>query len=56
MKHKKLIGFILLLLIIYFIYISFHDNKVNYLSIGDSLAVGVNAYNERSYGYKRLLG
>lgn len=55
MKHKKLIGFILLLLIIYFIYISFHDNKVNYLSIGDSLAVGVNAYNERSYGYSDYL-
>ena len=55
MKHKKLIVFILLLLIIYFIYITFHDDKINYLSIGDFLSVGVNSYNENSYGYSDYL-
>lgn len=55
MKHKKLIVYILLLLIIYFIYITFHDDKINYLSIGDFLSVGVNSYNENSYGYSDYL-
>ena len=55
MKHKKIIVFILLLLIIYFIYITFHDDKINYLSIGDFLSVGVNSYNENSYGYSDYL-
>ena len=46
MKHKKLIIFCFLLLIIYLFYMTFHNDKINNLAIGDSLSLGVNAYNE----------
>ncbi len=55
MKHKKLIIFCFLLLIIYLIYMTFHNDKINYLAIGDSLSLGVNAYNEEGYGYSDYL-
>lgn len=55
MKHKKLIIFCFLLLVIYLIYILFHNDKINYLSIGDSLSLGINSYNEESYGYSDYL-
>ena len=55
MKHKKLIIFCFLLSVIYLIYILFHNDKINYLSIGDSLSLGINSYNEESYGYSDYL-
>ena len=51
MKHKKLIFFVILCFIIYIIYSYFHTDKINYLSLGDSLSLGVNAYGDVNYGY-----
>ena len=51
MKHKKLLFFGILLIIIYTIYIFFHDERLNYLAIGDSLSLGVNSYGVVNYGY-----
>ncbi len=51
MKHKKLIFMILLCGIVYAIYALYHDNKINYLAIGDSLSIGINAYGDKNYGY-----
>lgn len=55
MKHKKLIVFCLLCFVIYLIYSCFHTNKINYLSLGDSLSLGINAYGDVSYGYSDYL-
>ncbi len=51
MKHKKFLFMIILCLTVYLIYFFYHDDKINYLAIGDSLSVGINAYGEMSYGY-----
>ncbi len=42
---------IFICLVIYVIYFFYHDDRLHYLAIGDSLSVGVNAYGETSYGY-----
>ena len=51
MKLKKVIFMIILCIIVYAIYNIYHDNKINYLSIGDSLSAGINAYGDKNYGY-----
>lgn len=51
MKHKKLAFMIGLCLIIYAIYFFFQDSKINYIALGDSLSLGMNAYGETGYGY-----
>ena len=51
MKHKKIIFLIFLCIIIYLIYSFFHDDKISYIAIGDSLSAGVNSYGENGYGY-----
>lgn len=51
MKHKKIIFLIFLCIIIYLIYSFFHDDKISYIAIGDSLSAGVNSYGEKGYGY-----
>lgn len=51
MKLKKLIVFILIIAFIFFTYFFFKDEKLNYVSLGDSVAAGQNPYGEISYGY-----
>ena len=55
MKIKKLIIFILIILFIFFTYFFFKDDKLNYVSLGDSVAAGQNPYGEISYGYSDYL-
>lgn len=55
MKHKKFLFFIGLCTLIYGIYFFNHDDRINYIAIGDSLSAGVNAYGEISYGYSDFL-
>ncbi len=51
MHHKKLLFCILMCVIIYFIYQFTSSQKLTYLSLGDSLALGENAYGNVQYGY-----
>lgn len=48
---KKIIGIFLCLLTVFLIFITTNDNKINYLSIGDTLTRGINSYNVVGYGY-----
>jgi lysophospholipase L1-like esterase len=48
---KKLIIGIIVVGLVFLICLLAIDRKVYYLALGDSLAVGMNAYNEESYGY-----
>ena len=48
---KKIIIGIIIVGLVFLICITTIDRKVYYLALGDSLAVGTNAYNEKSYGY-----
>lgn len=50
-KLIKLLILIILSLSVYFIYNSKKDTKINYVSIGDGFASGINSYHEKSYGY-----
>lgn len=51
MKLKKILFILILCMTVYTIYNIYHDNKINYLSIGDSLSAGINAYGDKNYGY-----
>ena len=51
MKHKKFFFFLVLCFLIYFIYHTSYNDGINYLSIGDSLSLGVNSYGDMNYGY-----
>lgn len=55
MKLKKLIIFILIILFIFFTYFFFKDDKLNYVSLGDSVAAGQNPYGQLGYGYTDYL-
>ncbi len=51
MKHKKLIVSILVFLTVFIIYITCNDKRMNYIALGDSLAIGENPYGKVDYGY-----
>ena len=51
MKLKKIIFYICILVSIFAIYKLTFKNKINYVSLGDSLAEGRNSYGEIVYGY-----
>lgn len=55
MKFKKLSVFILIILFIFFTYFFFKEDKLNYVSLGDSVAAGQNPYGEIGYGYADYL-
>ena len=58
MKKKKLIKYlilILLLLSVYGIYHFFKTDKINYIALGDSVAEGMNPYGEVGYSYTDYL-
>lgn len=48
---KKIIVMILCILSIFLIFIFAKDNKINYLSIGDTLTRGINSYDSFGNGY-----
>jgi len=48
---KKILTLIIVVLSVFLIYIGFKDNKIYYLSLGDSLSLGKNPYNMLDYGY-----
>lgn len=50
-KVKKLIILILILIIVFTIYILNIDKTIDYIALGDSLALGQNPYNQIGYGY-----
>lgn len=54
-KLKILIIFFFVLLIVFLIYKKLKDDRINYLVIGDYLAVGTNAYGDVNYGYSDYL-
>lgn len=51
MKYKKSIFLALVIIGIFWIYRVNADNKIYYISLGDSFAVGQNPYGEIGYGY-----
>ena len=51
MKKFKLVFLILSIFLLFIIYRIFWNDKINYLSIGDGLALGVTPYNTIGYGY-----
>lgn len=50
-KLKVFLVFVGLFLLIFGIYKINNNNKINYIALGDSLAIGQNPYNEIGYGY-----
>lgn len=55
-KHLKLIVFIITCILIYIIYANNSNIKnINYISLGDGYAKGINSYGENSYGYSDYL-
>ena len=51
MKRKTLFLGLLIIVIIFSIYVNNKDNKIYYLSLGDSLSAGITPYGNRDYGY-----
>lgn len=50
-KHSKLIIFILVCLSIFLIFKNNNNHNINYTALGDSFALGENAYGQIDYGY-----
>ena len=48
---KKIIFILILFLSCYIIYNLTYEKKLNYLTIGDSISMGVNIYGVKQYGY-----
>ena len=48
---KKILFIIIIFIIVFILYILFYNNKIMYVSLGDSLAIGKNAYGVVDYGY-----
>ncbi len=55
MKYKKILFLIFLCIIIYTIYYFNHTDKINYLSLGDYLSVGIDSNGNTNYGYTNHL-
>ena len=52
---KKVLFILILFLSCYFIYNQTADDKLYYLTIGDSLSKGINEYGVVSYGYNEYV-
>jgi len=48
---KKILIGAVILVSVFLIYLGFKDNDIYYVSLGDSLANGLNSYNQEDYGY-----
>jgi len=51
MKYRKILILLIVFVSIFIIYILNIDKKINYVALGDSLALGQNPYGEMGYGY-----
>ena len=51
MRFKKTIVFSTILLLIFLIWTFFSGSSINYVALGDSVALGVNPYGEVGYSY-----
>lgn len=51
MKYKKLWVSLLVFISVFLIYLFANDKKMNYIALGDSLAIGQNPYGQIGYGY-----
>ncbi len=54
-KYLKIIFLFIIIIAIYIIYNQENKTKITYISIGDGFAVGLNSYQEPSYGYDDYL-
>ncbi len=52
---KKILCLVLIVFLVYLIYYFNHSDKINYLAIGDSLSVGIDANGNTDYGYSTYL-
>ena len=52
---KKILCFLIICLLIYMIYYFNHTDKINYLSLGDSLSVGIDSNGHTNYGYSNYI-
>lgn len=52
---KKILTVIIVFLAVFLIYLGFKDKDIYYLSLGDSLANGVNSYGNNDYGYSDFI-
>ena len=52
---KKILCFLIICLLIYTIYYFNHTDKINYLSLGDSLSVGIDSNGHTNYGYSNYI-
>ena len=52
---KKILCLIIICLTVYTIYYFNHTDKINYLSIGDSLSVGIDSNGNTNYGFSNYL-
>ena len=52
---KKIIFLFIVILSVYIIYYFNHDDKINYLSLGDALSVGIDANDNMKYGYSNYI-
>lgn len=48
---KKIIVLLLVISFVLLVYFKFDNDKINYVSLGDSISYGINSYGERTYGY-----
>ena len=51
MKLKKILFYICVVLSIFIIYNVTYKDTINYVALGDSIALGINSYGEEGYGY-----
>lgn len=51
MKIKKILFYVIIVLMVIIVYLFTKSNKINYVSIGDSIPYGENCYGNRIYGY-----
>lgn len=52
---KKILTILVVALSVFLIYLGFKDEKIYYLSMGDYLAMGINPYGIKDYGYSDYL-
>ena len=52
---KKILCLLIICLLVYIIYYFNHTDKINYLSIGDYLSVGIDSNGNTNYGYSYYL-
>ena len=52
---KKLLILILLVFLVFIIYKSNEDHLIDYMVIGDSMALGMNSYGNKTFGYNDYL-